>query len=81
MRKVLVLLLVGLGVSCLPLEPICLWNQFDYQGVRVNAIYRTQINVTLEPVSHYAIPLFDDCSNLKWRFSQNKLYAKNTTDK
>lgn len=81
MHKLLALLVLASTVICLPLEPLCPADQFEYQDVRVNAIHRVQTNVTLEPVSNFVVPLFDDnCLSDSWSFSDLKSEAEEIKD-
>ena len=65
MRHFFALLVLSSAVICLPLEPLCPADHFDYpeSNVRVNAIYRLPMNATL-PVSDVAVPLSNNCLNL-----------------
>lgn len=79
---ILAFLLLGLGssVRCLSLEPLCPGEEFEYEDVRVNAIHRIQINVTLEPVSHFMVPSSNNCLGHKWMSSLRKSQAKILVD-
>ena len=80
MLPLLALVLLGSAVTSLPLEPLCASDHFNYQGVRVNAIHRLQTNVTLEPVSEFVVPLFDNCLDWKWWDPKYKSEAEGIKD-
>lgn len=77
--QLLVLLLFGFSVLSLPLEPLCPPDRFEYKGVRVNAIYRVQTNVTLEPVSKFAVPA-PGCSGYSWNNAGSKSQIEEIKD-
>lgn len=82
MRVILALLLLGLGsfVFCLPLERLCPADQFEYNGTRVNAIHRVQINVSMEPISNFAAEFSTNCLNINWNNSTLKSQAEEVED-
>lgn len=78
--QLLTFLLLGSWALCLPLEPLCPPDRFEYKGVRVNAIYRVQTNVTLEPVSKFAVSASHGCSGYPLLNSDSKSQMEEIKD-
>ena len=43
------------SASCVELENLCSSDHFEYDGVLVNAFYKSPMNVTFPGLSHYLI--------------------------
>ena len=56
MTKLLVLLVLCIAsASCVELENVCSSGHFEYNGVLVNAFYKSPMNVTFPGLNHYLI--------------------------
>lgn len=75
----LAVLLLASAVTCIPLDRLCPSDHFEYMGFKVNAIYRLKINVTLETVSNFTVPVLakDSCLlNDNWDYPVGKQQAE-----
>ena len=68
MFKILLLLALGSAVNCLQLQYLCPSDHFDYEDVRVNAIYRANLTTRIETVSYFNI--IEDCSGYRFTYSE-----------
>ena len=56
MSKLFVFLVLCIAsANCVELENLCSTDHFDYDGVLVNAFYKSPMNVTFPGLSHYLI--------------------------